>query len=336
MSEIKITDETRNALREQWHQFIDSTTSMRPQLHAYCRKLTSNVWDAEDLVQETLLRAFGTLSTIDDPIENPRAYILRIATNLWIDQIRRAGVIEYIANKDIELVDDHHSTESLVQIAEAGRALLSSLPPKQLAAILLKDVFDCSLEETAEALQTTVGAAKSLLSRGRKNSARYTLKATSRDVPSMKVVNRFVELFNEEDKTGLLELILDNAVAGNVGTDTEWGYSAHRSKTSWINGSIGGHPEWPVEFRFDSQRVSCETYLGEPIILLFRTRKGAEAMESVIRLTTVGHQISELRSYSFCPELKREIAIFFEVEFRAGRYRYPTPSHGKRFMDQHR
>ena len=47
------------------------------------------MWDAEDLVQDTLERGFAKLGAVHDPIRHPRAYLLRIASNLWIDRVRR-------------------------------------------------------------------------------------------------------------------------------------------------------------------------------------------------------------------------------------------------------
>ena len=92
MGEIGLSDEMRDVLRASWHHYLDQVQPLRPQLHAYCRRVTRNLWDAEDLVQETLLRAFGMLGRIDNPITNPRAYLLRVATNTWIDTVRRREI----------------------------------------------------------------------------------------------------------------------------------------------------------------------------------------------------------------------------------------------------
>ena len=89
MDDIKLPDEMRDMLRASWHRYLDQLQPLRPQLHAYCRRLTRDLWDAEDLVQESLLKAFGMLGRVESPIRNPRAYLLRIATNLWIDTLRR-------------------------------------------------------------------------------------------------------------------------------------------------------------------------------------------------------------------------------------------------------
>ncbi len=59
MDEIKLPDEMRDMLRASWHRYLDQLQPLRPQLHAYCRRLTRDLWDAEDLVQESLLKAFS-------------------------------------------------------------------------------------------------------------------------------------------------------------------------------------------------------------------------------------------------------------------------------------
>ena len=89
MDDLKLPDEMRDTLRASWHHYLDQVQPLRPQLHAYCRRLTHDLWDAEDLAQESLLKAFGTLGRVHDPIRNPRAYLLRMATNLWIDTLRK-------------------------------------------------------------------------------------------------------------------------------------------------------------------------------------------------------------------------------------------------------
>src|SRR5262245_57865168 len=79
----------QRALRGAWRRYIDRLEPHRPALHAYCRRLTGSVWDGEDLVQDTLLRVFSLLGKTDAPIDNPKAYLIRTATNLWIDRVRR-------------------------------------------------------------------------------------------------------------------------------------------------------------------------------------------------------------------------------------------------------
>ena len=71
-------------------EFLVAVEQHRPALYAYCRRLTGNVWDAEDLVQETLAKAFARAAETHVAIDNPPAWLARIATNTYIDQTRRA------------------------------------------------------------------------------------------------------------------------------------------------------------------------------------------------------------------------------------------------------
>jgi RNA polymerase sigma-70 factor (ECF subfamily) len=59
MAEGETSDPLRDALCTAWHLYVDALVPVRPALHGYCRRLTGNLWDAEDLVQDTLVRAFA-------------------------------------------------------------------------------------------------------------------------------------------------------------------------------------------------------------------------------------------------------------------------------------
>ena len=74
MADPELPDGLRDDLRAAWHRYVDLLAPLRPALHGYCRRLTGNLWDGEDLVQDTLLRAFGTLGSTFSRIDNPRAH----------------------------------------------------------------------------------------------------------------------------------------------------------------------------------------------------------------------------------------------------------------------
>src|SRR5262245_51110287 len=71
-------------------QFLEQVEPYRRDLYRYCRGLTGSTWDAEDLVQESLLRAFAKLSELHWDVENPRAWLFLVATNVWRDRVRRS------------------------------------------------------------------------------------------------------------------------------------------------------------------------------------------------------------------------------------------------------
>ena len=342
MADLELPDALRDDLRAAWHRYLDSVQPLRPALHAYCRRLTPSLWDAEDLVQETLLRAFGSLGRIHDPVRNPRAYLLRTATHLWIDQHRRRereaaalAEAEELAEAEAAAGAAGRTTPS-GELRDAGRRLLR-LPPRERAAVLLKDVFDLDLEESAEVLATTVGAVKAALHRGRERlrepepKREPAVRAPRRMQPSLSLVDRFVELFNKADKPGLLELVLDHATVDNVGVGVHWTPEGHRSARSMFEGSLGGHPEWPAWIQFESQRVERAIFRGEPLVLHFHVRRGREWFDGLMRLEEEDGRISSMRAYGFCPETIREVGEELGLPVLTGLYRAPTPVPGRYF-----
>ena len=143
-------------VQQVWQRFLQRTEPLRPDLHRYCRALIGSVWDAEDLVQDTLLRAFAKLGDISLRIDNPKAYLFRIASNLWVDHCRRTAEV-MPADRSMA-----SNPEQSMEIRDAAKQLLLRLSPQERAAVVLKDVFDFRLEEIATILQTTVGAIKAV------------------------------------------------------------------------------------------------------------------------------------------------------------------------------
>src|SRR5215471_5930518 len=117
MANLQLEDEMRAA----WHRYVDLTSAFRPELHRYCRGLTRDLWDAEDLVQESLLRAFATLSQLNGKVENPRGYLIRTATHLWIDTLRRRNTEAAMLSEQAVLASDQKSdSQPPVEVRDAG------------------------------------------------------------------------------------------------------------------------------------------------------------------------------------------------------------------------
>jgi RNA polymerase sigma-70 factor, ECF subfamily len=99
---------------------------------------------------------------------------------------------------------------SLLNLAPAVERLVINLPPMERACVLLKDVFDYSLEETAELVDSTVGGVKSALSKGRSKLARtpHTIRRQTRPDPQLaELLRLYVERFNRRDWNAVSELI---------------------------------------------------------------------------------------------------------------------------------
>ena len=84
----ELQEDVAGPLRTLRARFDSEVLPYRPDLWRYCQRLTGSAWDAEDLVQDTLQRAFAGLASLWQPV-HPRAWLFRIATNLWIDRYRR-------------------------------------------------------------------------------------------------------------------------------------------------------------------------------------------------------------------------------------------------------
>src|SRR5262245_45542366 len=139
--------------------FLETIATLRPSLHRYCARMTGSVMDGEDVVQETLFEAYRKLDKFDDsrPL---KPWLFRIAHNRCIDFLRRKGVRDE-AETAAAMPEAAPPVEpAALGTGKAVEHLVASLPPKERACVLLKDVFDYSLEEIAELVDTSVGGVK--------------------------------------------------------------------------------------------------------------------------------------------------------------------------------
>ncbi|SFS82886.1 RNA polymerase sigma factor [Paenibacillus sp. BC26] len=137
---------------------------MRITLYRYCLSLTRSTWDAEDLVQETCLRALPVMNgALVHP--NPTAYLLRIAKNISVDQARRMKRARRVLEQQ-EAVLDRLFGESH-ELEYALRLLIYHLSPLQRTVFLLKEVFGYKGHDVAAKLTMSEGAVKAALHRAR-------------------------------------------------------------------------------------------------------------------------------------------------------------------------
>jgi RNA polymerase sigma-70 factor, ECF subfamily len=286
-----------------WRKFIDDLAPLRPDLFRYCCGLTGNVWDGEDLAQDVLLRVFGYLGKINAPLSQPRPYLIRTATNLWIDRLRRTRLERAHADaQQGEPAPPAEDASQVVDVRAAANSLFLHLAPQERAAVLLSDVLDFSLEETASMLKTTVGAIKSALSRGRAR-----LKAAKAAPPPLAitpraVVDRFVSALTAKDFDAIRALCLADMTMDMVGGAGFDGYEQGKVAIEHAHVVIpamgmGENPRWEVA-----------EYEGEPIALGFRTLHGLEGLNEIWRLEMDEAGVSRLRLYCFTPDVLVQVA----------------------------
>jgi RNA polymerase sigma-70 factor (ECF subfamily) len=303
--EFKLSGSMQQAAQAAWRDYLALIEPFRADLSRYCRRLTGDIWDAEDLSQDTLLKGFALLGSTFHAIEKPGAYLLRIATNLWIDTYRRR-VLEDATLQDAALRPEAMQSpaqENAAAVRQAGSVLLQFLAPQERAAVLLKDVFDMSLEESASILGTTPGAVKSALHRGRER-LKETAQAAPRPLPDPAVVDKFAERYNARDLDGLVALMLDSASIEMGGINNEFGREGFTRHQGWFFHTVIG---FPGEFEPPKLRWERRAFRGEPLIVQFSTIGGREVVTSLLRFDTEDSKVARLRCYTFCPDAIREV-----------------------------
>ncbi len=164
--------------------FAGLTERHRRELHVHCYRMLASFDEAEDAVQETLLRAWQGRDSVDAGA-GIRAWLYRIATNVCLDMIRRSArrpvalkslaEVAWLQPYPDRLLDevapgDDEPDAVVVEretIELAFLAAMQVLPPRQRAALIVRDVFGWSAVETAALLDTTVAAANSAVQRAR-------------------------------------------------------------------------------------------------------------------------------------------------------------------------
>ena len=197
-------------------RFLALVADVRPELHRYCTRMTGSVTDGEDIVQETLARAYFEISQLTT-LPALRPWLFRIAHNRAIDHWRQAS---HRASEPLEAAlevaaDPDQEPDAVLARSQAVNAAISGfleLAPAQRACVILKDVLEHSLEEIAIELGLSVPAVKAALHRGRAALARSALgeqpaPAARRRSPELR---RYASLFNARDWEGVRALLADD------------------------------------------------------------------------------------------------------------------------------
>jgi len=149
-------------------QFLMMVDDLRPQLHRYCARLTGSVIEGEDIVQDTLAKAFYAMSMMPE-VPPLRPWLFRIAHNAALDFLKSHGHKYTEARDDLDDIVGSGGADDRADpsVLRAALSRFLVLPVSQRSAVILKDVLGHSLEDTAETMNTTVPAVKAALSRGR-------------------------------------------------------------------------------------------------------------------------------------------------------------------------
>ncbi len=231
----------------------------RRELTAYCYRMLGSPFEAEDAVQETLLRAWRGLDRFEGR-SALRSWLYRIATNVCLDQLegreRRARPMdlgpagEPVLDNLRELpevtwiepvpTDPAEAVVARETIRLAFVAALQHLPPRQRAVLILREVLRWRASEVAELLETSVASVNSALQRARAtlDAAEIPEAAPELDAADRELLERYVQAFERYDIEALTSVIHEDATQSMPPYDL-WLSGRDDMFTWWFGPGIG-------------------------------------------------------------------------------------------------
>ena len=261
----------------------------RGELHAHCYRMLGSVFDADDALQETMLRAWRAIDRFEGR-SSLRSWLYTIATNTCLTHIQRRPKrvlpldygpaadpheqpgrpvaesiwVEPYPDEQVSLADGLASPEARYEQREsielAFVAALQHLAPNQRAVLILREVLGFSAKEAAGMLETTVASVNSALQRARaavqervgEQSQQQTLRALG-DEELQKLVGRYVDAWERSDVEAFTALLVEDATFAMPPLAT-W-YAGREVIASWArNSSMSGAWRWrPLLTRANGQ-----------------------------------------------------------------------------------
>jgi len=233
----------------------------RRELTAHCYRMLGSPFEAEDAVQETLLRAWKNLDRFEGR-SAVRSWLYRIATNVCLDMLegsqRRARpmdlgpaaepIVENLRTPEVPwlqpvpdslVADPAETVASRDTIRLAFVAALQHLPPRQRAVLILCEVLRWKATEVAELLETSVASVNSALQRARATMEASDLDAeTPFEQPDRELLDRYVQAFERYDMEALTSLIREDAIQSMPPFDL-WLRGRDDIFTWWFGPGIG-------------------------------------------------------------------------------------------------
>jgi RNA polymerase sigma-70 factor, ECF subfamily len=214
----------------------------RRELTGYCYRMLGSSFDAEDAVQETMVRAWRGLADFEGR-SALRSWLYRIATNVCLDQLsgrqrralpmdlsgspwqpvesslaaRRPGTawVEPVLDRQVMPEDSDPAERAVVResIRLAFVAALQHLPPRQRAVLILREVLRWKADEVAQLLDTTVVLVNSALQRARATLAENggELEPRPLDADARELLEKYVDAFERYDIDSFVRLLHDDA-----------------------------------------------------------------------------------------------------------------------------
>ncbi len=294
----------------------------RAELHAHCYRMLASVHDAEDAVQDAMIRAWRGLGRFEGR-SSVRTWLFKIATNTAIDTAARRGRrelpvdhgpstgagqdperavheilwMEPYPDSSLAMADGLASPEARYERRESVElafvAALQNLPAQQRAVLILRDVLGFSAREVAELLETSVAAANSSLQRARvaasdlpRRSQQETLRSLGDDEIA-DLASRYGRAIEDGDIDTLLSMLTEEA-SWSMPPAAGW-YHGHPAIAQFLRDSV-----FPQRWRHLSTRANGQLAVGGYILDHDRGRYVATALDV---LTLEGNRIAQVTAF---------------------------------------
>ena len=287
--------ETSIAVPDASGAFSALAGAMGDELRRHCYRMMGGLQDAEDCVQETLLRGWREFAGLRDPAAG-RAWLYSIATRVCLDALRTRRRRQTLFGPSIDEIEP--GTEPWVEPwpggAERGQnirlafvSLLHGLSPQARAVLLLRDGVGMTAAETAAALGISVTATRSALQRARAALAAQQVvppqSVAADDIP----VEAYVEAWNAGDVGALIGLLQKDMVM----TMPPWHRTFHgRDAVARFLTGV-----WP---RYEGFRALATVANGQPAVALYTRRGGGAYLAHSLHVLAGRAQIDEIVLYA--------------------------------------
>jgi len=262
----------------------------RRELHVHCYRMLGSFDEAEDAVQELLLRAWRARDTLTGS-DNVRAWLYKIATNVCLDALRarsrRTPALQSFADVPWlqpypdrlldEIAPPEDEPDAVVvareTIALAYVAVIQLLPPRQRAVLILRDVLEWSAQETADMLEISVAAANSALQRARATLEDQPMPSTTGELTDSEreLLERYVDAHQRADVQASLALTREDIRVTMPPLPVV--YDGIEQVRPLMAEGLPGAGEWRVLATSANRMPAAACYLREPGGTEFRAFK---------------------------------------------------------------
>ena len=288
------------AQHEGRRRFLELVADLRPELHRYCARMTGSIADGEDIVQDTLARAYYLLPEMNE-LPAFRPWLFRIAHNRALDYLRRYETrmgepLDASQDNAIDPAPDPGDVIAHDQAVQAAVSRFIELAPAQRSCVILKDVLGHSLEQIGALLELSLPAVKAALHRGRVRLRELAKVPPAAPQPrqTSPAVARYVALFNARDWDGVRAMLADDVQLDLV------------SRAQRVGRAVGDYMS--NYERHSGWRLAPAWLEGREVIGVFRALEEARP-GYFIELTVESGKVRFIRDFRYVPYVMQDAAV---------------------------